>query len=509
MIGGATGMGKSVLMNNIILSILLKSKPEDVNFVMFDPRGVEFSRYSSLPHLYAPVIRTTDACMEMLDHISSIVDERLTLLSYTSARNLDEYNKTAKDKLQKIVMIFDEISDFFIDRNLKFTDRLSLIMMKSKPVGIYVIVASQRTSNDIFLPFFTNSITTRICLKVPTAYNSMHIIRKRGAEKLLNSGDSFMSIGGASPIRVQIPYVSTEDIQNIVSQITSQTGGANSYVFTPKANTYKKEEDLDWKSFFKSFDNDDDEDIELDIDEEIEEIEDDDDEFDMTEFKKFLEKVQSEIDSRDKKTFADDDFDFSFDDIDDEDEDVTLSWHELVKVAASVVKRAYVSAEDICQFGAKNGNTANAMIAKFIEFGLLGHSDLAYMHPVYLTDAGWNKKVAELIASGVCKEMVDAEWNASVDAGAKIEKLAKRIADPDFINAVELGLVLKNFFTNTIAENLNISHDKAAKILADMEELGIVKRDCEIDAITMKVTEYEWLSLGNQARGYALANGEA
>ena len=234
LISGATGMGKSILMNNIISNILMKANPNEVQLVLLDPKRVEFSRFQRIPHADKISYYNLNEAFTTLEKIKNEVDERRKVIE-NSGKSFDEYNETAKEKLPSIIVVFDEICDFMFDGKKQFENALISAAENSYKVGVHFIIATQRPTKDIITKAIRDICKTRACMKVPSAIDSKAILECSGAEKLLSGGDMLWREGGAMiPVRLQVPYISDKDIKGMIDHIADEFHKCNTIVMAQR-----------------------------------------------------------------------------------------------------------------------------------------------------------------------------------------------------------------------------------------------------------------------------------
>ncbi len=257
LVAGATGSGKSVCINSIITSILLKSSPEEVKFLLVDPKKVELTPYEGIPHLLAPVVTDVEKATVALNKLVDEMEKRYELFTLTKTRNIESYNNIVekKDKLPFIVAIIDELADLMMVASNDVEISIARIAQKARAAGIHLILATQRPSTDVITGLIKANIPSRISFMVSSAIDSRTILSKNGAEKLLGHGDMLLSMGGSpNTQRIQGGYLSDEEISSVVSFIKEQFSKEN-------INSYYKEDFINLESEKKStFDSDDKED---------------------------------------------------------------------------------------------------------------------------------------------------------------------------------------------------------------------------------------------------------
>lgn len=234
LIAGATGSGKSVCVNTIISSILMRAKPDEVKLILVDPKKVELSIYNGIPHLLAPVVTDPKKAAAVLREIVAEMERRYDLFASVNARNIQGYNEFAKtynedhtDEPKEIlpyhVIILDEVADLMMVASKDVEDCIMRISQMARAAGIHLIVATQRPSTDIITGVIKANIPSRIAFAVSSSIDSRTILDTSGAEKLLGKGDMLFSpMGSSSPMRVQGCFVSDEEVSAIVHYVSSQ-----------------------------------------------------------------------------------------------------------------------------------------------------------------------------------------------------------------------------------------------------------------------------------------------
>lgn len=221
LIAGATGSGKSVCINAIIMSLIIRSTPEEVKMILVDPKKVEMLPYSNMPHLLCPVVTDPRKASNALKKVVAEMDKRYDLFASSGVRNIDSYNKLeGKEKLYKLVVIIDELADLMLVASKEVEESIQRITQLARAAGIYLIVATQRPSVDVITGVIKANIPSRIAFSVSSMVDSRTILDRAGAEDLLGKGDMLMDISGSGSLnRVQGVYVTDEEITNIVEQI--------------------------------------------------------------------------------------------------------------------------------------------------------------------------------------------------------------------------------------------------------------------------------------------------
>lgn len=235
LVAGATGSGKSVCINCIISSILMRTKPDEVKLVMVDPKKVELSMYNGIPHLMMPVVTDPKKASVALQKIVHEMELRYDLFSEKNVKNIATYNdwvekenaKLPEDakikKMHYIVVIVDELADLMLVASKEVEDSIMRITQMARAAGIHLIIATQRPSTDVITGVVKANIPSRISFAVSSSIDSRTILDMGGAEKLLGRGDMlFLPMGENAPERVQGAYVSDEELEKIVNYTVSQ-----------------------------------------------------------------------------------------------------------------------------------------------------------------------------------------------------------------------------------------------------------------------------------------------
>ena len=235
LIAGATGSGKSVCINTLIMSIIYKYSPEDVKLIMVDPKVVELSVYNGIPHLLIPVVTEPKKAASALNWAVAEMGERYKKFAATGVRDLTAYNKRIEDarrrgnieglpeKLPKIVIIIDELADLMMVANNEVEDAIVRLAQLARACGIHLVIATQRPSVNVITGIIKANIPSRIAFAVSSGTDSRTILDSNGAEKLLGKGDMlFAPYGSATPMRVQGAFVSDEEVSAVVDFLKNQ-----------------------------------------------------------------------------------------------------------------------------------------------------------------------------------------------------------------------------------------------------------------------------------------------
>ncbi|MCM3745949.1 DNA translocase FtsK [Paenibacillus pasadenensis] len=227
LVAGATGSGKSVCINGIITSILYKAAPDEVKFMMIDPKMVELNMYNGIPHLLAPVVTDPRRASLALKKIVVEMEKRYELFSKSGTRNIEGYNGLMKDNpaavLPYIVVIVDELADLMMVAAKDVEDSITRLAQMARAAGIHLIIATQRPSVDVITGVIKANIPSRIAFGVSSQVDSRTILDMVGAEKLLGRGDMlFLPVGMSKPIRVQGAFLSDSEVEAVVEYARSQ-----------------------------------------------------------------------------------------------------------------------------------------------------------------------------------------------------------------------------------------------------------------------------------------------
>ncbi len=222
LIAGTTGSGKTVCVNGIILSILFNASPQDVKFLMIDPKMVELAPYNKLPHLLTPVVTDHKKVAAALSWVTSEMDERYQLLAKEGVRNITAYNQK-KQKLPYIVVIIDELADLMMVARDQIESAIARLAQLSRAVGIHLVLATQRPSVDVITGVIKANFPARMSFKVASKVDSRTVLDMNGAEKLLGRGDLlFLEPGQPKPLRAQSSYLKDKEIENVLDFIRKQ-----------------------------------------------------------------------------------------------------------------------------------------------------------------------------------------------------------------------------------------------------------------------------------------------
>lgn len=237
LIAGATGSGKSVFINSLLVSLLYKALPSEVKLLLIDPKAVEMAPYQGIPHLLAPVISDPQAAAAALKWVVDEMEERYQKLAAAGARNIEAFNKKAEArheyglKMPYIVIVIDELADLMMVASSEVQDYIARITQKARAAGIHLLIATQRPSVDVITGTIKNNIPTRVAFMVSSQVDSRTIIDTAGAERLLGRGDMlYLGNGAGQPIRLQGTYIEDE-VDDVTDFVRQQ--GRPQYAFDP------------------------------------------------------------------------------------------------------------------------------------------------------------------------------------------------------------------------------------------------------------------------------------
>jgi len=225
LVAGATNMGKSIMLNSLISSLLLRATPRDLRLVLIDPKRVELSLFDGIPHLCAPVIRDAKSAAGILRAAVQEMDRRYDRLASKGTRNIASYNEAVgpRDRLPYIVIVIDELADLMMQAAADVEASICRIAQLARAVGIHLVIATQRPSVDVVTGTIKANIASRIAFAVSSQVDSRTILDQNGAERLIGKGDMlFRPIDAPKPIRIQGAYVSEQEVKRLVEHLRQQ-----------------------------------------------------------------------------------------------------------------------------------------------------------------------------------------------------------------------------------------------------------------------------------------------
>ena len=224
LVAGATGSGKSVCINTLISSILFKAAPDEVKFILIDPKMVELSNYNGIPHLMVPVVTDPKKASSVLNWAVQEMEKRYAVFASHSVRDIKSFNRRyAEEKMPFIVIVIDELADLMMVSPRDVEDSICRILQKARAAGIHMILATQRPSVNVITGIIKANLPSRISFAVSSQVDSRTILDRGGAETLLGKGDMLFSPQGApKPIRVQGAFISDEEVEILLDYIRAQ-----------------------------------------------------------------------------------------------------------------------------------------------------------------------------------------------------------------------------------------------------------------------------------------------
>jgi S-DNA-T family DNA segregation ATPase FtsK/SpoIIIE len=220
LVAGATGSGKTVMLNSIIITLVYQNSPDELKFILIDPKRVELTLYNDLPHLLTPVITEVEKTINALKWAIKEMEKRFDIMAENKKRDIESFNKEAKEKLPYIVIIIDELADLMVAAPHEIETCIIRLAQMARATGIHLILATQRPSVDIITGLIKANITSRIAFSVASMTDSRTILDFSGAEKLLGRGDMlFISPELSKPKRLQGAYVSDQEIKRVVEYL--------------------------------------------------------------------------------------------------------------------------------------------------------------------------------------------------------------------------------------------------------------------------------------------------
>ncbi|PIP67715.1 MAG: cell division protein FtsK [Candidatus Omnitrophica bacterium CG22_combo_CG10-13_8_21_14_all_43_16] len=223
LIAGTTGSGKTVCVNSLIMSMVYNATPEELKFLMVDPKMVELAIYNGLPHLLCPVVTDSKKVAGALGWVVGEMEARYKMLAKIAARNIDSFNQKSEEKLPYIVVIIDELADLMMVAQEDIENAITRLAQLSRAVGIHMILATQRPSVDVVTGVIKANFPARISFKVASKVDSRTVLDMNGADKLLGKGDMlFLEPGSPKPIRAQGTFLTDPEIEKVVGFIKSQ-----------------------------------------------------------------------------------------------------------------------------------------------------------------------------------------------------------------------------------------------------------------------------------------------
>jgi DNA translocase FtsK len=227
LVAGATGTGKTIFLNSLILSLVYRNSPEILKFILIDPKRVEFPVYNNLPHNLTDVIFDVQKAINALRWLVEEMERRFKTLAEFKARDISSFNKISLEKkippMPYIVLIIDELADLMVARGREIEAGVVRLAQLARAVGIHLVLATQRPSTEVITGLIKANITSRITFQVASQVDSRTVIDMAGAEKLLGMGDMlFLSAENPKPRRIQGAFVSEKEVQRVVEYLASR-----------------------------------------------------------------------------------------------------------------------------------------------------------------------------------------------------------------------------------------------------------------------------------------------
>ena len=225
LVAGATGSGKSVCINTLITSILFKARPDEVKFILIDPKMVELSNYNGIPHLMVPVVTDSKKAAAVLNWAVQEMERRYAMFAANGVRDMERYNRfvEADEKMAAIVIIIDELADLMMVAPGEVEDAICRLAQKARAAGLHLVLATQRPSVDVITGIIKANVPSRISFSVSSQIDSRTILDVAGAEKLLGKGDMlYYPVGAPKPLRVQGAFISDSEVEALIEFIKAQ-----------------------------------------------------------------------------------------------------------------------------------------------------------------------------------------------------------------------------------------------------------------------------------------------
>ncbi|MFC1621237.1 DNA translocase FtsK, partial [Candidatus Omnitrophota bacterium] len=223
LIAGTTGSGKTVCVNSLIMSMIYNATPDELKFIMVDPKMVELAIYNGLPHLLCPVVTDSKKASGVLEWVVNEMETRYKKLAKIVARNIDAFNLKSDEKMPYLVVIIDELADLMIVAQQDVENAITRLAQLSRAVGIHIVLATQRPSVDVVTGVIKANFPARISFKVASKVDSRTVLDMNGADKLLGKGDMlFLEPGNAKPIRAQGTLLTDSEIEKVVNSVKEQ-----------------------------------------------------------------------------------------------------------------------------------------------------------------------------------------------------------------------------------------------------------------------------------------------
>ena len=223
LIGGSTGQGKSVFLHSLICSLVQNNSPEQVRFVLIDPKRVEFGVYAKLPHLYSPIVYESEQVVTMLKHVESEMDKRLDFFRLKGCRSIaDFYKANAEARMSYLIVAIDEFSDFIVGPDGTFESTVSRIVAMGRSAGIHLVMATSRPDAKVVTGALKANIPGRLSFKVVSKADSRTLLGEVGAEELSGRGSALLKTSNGAIVHVQIPLIRDDEIRGAVDSVLAR-----------------------------------------------------------------------------------------------------------------------------------------------------------------------------------------------------------------------------------------------------------------------------------------------
>lgn len=241
LLAGATGSGKSIMLRTIISTLLFRTSPEEVRLILVDPKRVEFSNYNGIPHLLMPVIVEPDKTLPALKWALSEMNKRYRLFQEAGARDINDYNAKAEEKIPYILILVDELADIMVVAPAEVEKAITRLAQMARATGLHLVLATQRPSTDVLTGLIKANVPCRIAFNVTSQIDSRVVLDMPGAEKLLGKGDMlYLPPDRSKPIRIQSPFVSNEEINRLLDFLKN-SGWAPEYIVEEEIEDFEKQ----------------------------------------------------------------------------------------------------------------------------------------------------------------------------------------------------------------------------------------------------------------------------
>ena len=226
LIGGMTGSGKSVFLHDLVCSLVQNHSPEQVRFILMDPKRVEFEGYAKLPHLYSPIVHEPEQGVAIIKHVEIEMDRRLALFGEKGCRNIEDFNNTNEGmRLPYIIVVIDELSDFIVGSDGTFESTASRIAAVGRLAGVHLVMATARLGANVVSDRLKANIPERLAFRVYQKIDSRALLGEYGAEELLGRGDALLKDCNGAIVRLQVPYIRDEAVTRIVDTAIARYSG--------------------------------------------------------------------------------------------------------------------------------------------------------------------------------------------------------------------------------------------------------------------------------------------